>query len=116
MDYMEFSCCGCQNVAGKNLWVPGRKWAHAHEDEAACRAEVGPSLRAQKWAGIHHPSAGAGAGAREVECARLRSKGACGPGSYQWTEGGRRTGAQAVRRVQNEVRIQAGLCPGNQCV
>lgn len=23
MDYMEFSCRGCQNVAGKNLWVPG---------------------------------------------------------------------------------------------
>lgn len=41
-------------------------------------------------------------------------------GVWPWkllVDGGRthRAGAQAVRRVQNEVGIQAGLCPGNRC-
>lgn len=112
-DYVEFSCCRCQNAGGKNLWMPGRTRAHTRERGAACRAEAGPSLPAQRWAGIHHLAAGGGA--KEAECAGPRSQGACGPGSYWWTEGGHRAGAQAVRRVQNEVGIQAGLCPGNRC-
>lgn len=85
-DYVEFSCRRCQNAGGKNLWMPGRTRAHTCERGAACRAEAGPSLPAQRWAGIHHLAAGGGA--KEAECAGPRSQGACGPGSYWWTEGG----------------------------
>lgn len=73
MDYMELSCCKCQNVGGRNLWVPGRKWAHTREDGAACVQRSG--CRCGPRGGPEftiHPQV---AGAREAERARPRSKG-----------------------------------------
>lgn len=77
MDYVEFG--------GKNLWMPGRKWAHTREDGAACRAEVGPLLRAQRWTGIHHPSADTGEGGGTRQAAQ---KGAVWPWKFL-VDGGR---------------------------